>query len=221
MKRIMVVSPHPDDETLGAGGYLLKEQGGGSFIYWLNITNVKEEYGFSKEKCMSRNKELQEVKKEYLFEDFFNLELEPAGLDKYEKKFLVQEIGKILEMVKPNIVIVPNPTDIHSDHKIVFEATWSCTKAFRAPWIERVMTMQILSETDCSIPEEGFVPNFYVDIEDVLEDKIKIAKIYKSELLKSPFPRNEDALRAQAVVNGAASYCKAAEAFRIIKMVER
>lgn len=222
MKRILVVSPHPDDETLGAGGYLLKEQrSGNSQIYWLNVTNVKEEYGYSKEKCINRNNELQEVNKKFSFDAFFNLELEPAGLDKYEKKFLVQEIGNIFEIVKPNIVIVPNATDAHSDHKTVFESVWACTKAFRNPYIERVMSMQIVSETDYANPEEGFIPNFYVDVEDELEDKIRISKIYKSEMLESPFPRSEEAIRALAMVNGASSYCKAAEAFRIIKMIER
>ncbi len=39
--KTMVVSPHPDDETLGAGGSLLKLKEAGSQIYWLNITDVK------------------------------------------------------------------------------------------------------------------------------------------------------------------------------------
>lgn len=41
MEKIMVISPHPDDETLGAGGSLLKLRDAGSQIYWLNITDVK------------------------------------------------------------------------------------------------------------------------------------------------------------------------------------
>lgn len=38
--KIMAVSPHPDDETLGAGGSLLKLRDLGNEIYWLNITDV-------------------------------------------------------------------------------------------------------------------------------------------------------------------------------------
>ena len=48
--RILVVSPHPDDETLGAGGTILRYKNEGKEVYWLNITNVKEEYGYSKSK---------------------------------------------------------------------------------------------------------------------------------------------------------------------------
>lgn len=38
--KILVVSPHPDDETLGAGGSLLKWKNAGNEISWLNITDV-------------------------------------------------------------------------------------------------------------------------------------------------------------------------------------
>ncbi len=41
MTKILVVSPHPDDETLGAGGSLMKLKDAGNQVYWLNITDVK------------------------------------------------------------------------------------------------------------------------------------------------------------------------------------
>ena len=49
--KILVVSPHPDDETLGAGGSLLRYKSEGKKIYWLNWiwilseTNWKEAKG--------------------------------------------------------------------------------------------------------------------------------------------------------------------------------
>ena len=39
--RIIVISPHPDDETLGAGGSILKLRDLGNEIHWLNITDAK------------------------------------------------------------------------------------------------------------------------------------------------------------------------------------
>lgn len=38
--RIAVVSPHPDDETLGAGGSIFKLKDEGNEIYWVNVTDA-------------------------------------------------------------------------------------------------------------------------------------------------------------------------------------
>ena len=45
MNNIIVIAPHPDDETLGCGGTLLRERKLGSRIHWINITSISEIYG--------------------------------------------------------------------------------------------------------------------------------------------------------------------------------
>ena len=220
MKKIIVVSPHADDETLGSGGYLLKHKEQGDQIFWLNITDIKEEYGYSVEKCMLRKKEIEQVNKEFGFEKMYNLQLKPAGLDQYDIGYLVKKISEVFKEVRPQIIILPNRTDVHSDHRIVFEAAFSCTKAFRYPEIEWIMCMQVLSETDYADNAEGFLPNYYVNIEKQLLQKIEIAKIYESEIQEFPFPRSEECIRALAVLHGGSCFCKAAEAYRIVKGIE-
>ena len=49
MNKIIVISPHADDETLGGGGMLLKHSENGDKIYWINVTNAKKEFGYSDE----------------------------------------------------------------------------------------------------------------------------------------------------------------------------
>ena len=41
--KVMVVSPHPDDETLGAGGTILRMMAEGHKVYWLNVTAILNE----------------------------------------------------------------------------------------------------------------------------------------------------------------------------------
>ena len=43
--KIIVISPHPDDETLGAGGTLLRRKAEGAIIAWLIITKINIENG--------------------------------------------------------------------------------------------------------------------------------------------------------------------------------
>ena len=41
MKKL-VISAHPDDETLGCGGTLLKDNDAGHQLYWLVVTQAHE-----------------------------------------------------------------------------------------------------------------------------------------------------------------------------------
>ncbi len=215
--KIMVVSPHPDDETLGAGGTLLKMKDKGYEIYWLNVTSMKEEYGYTRERIRERQEEIDSVKKAYCIDGFIDLGLEPAGLDKYDSAQLIYSFKQTLEEVRPAILLLPYRFDVHSDHRVIYDGMYSCTKSFRAPYLKKVLSMEILSETDLAPRENSFSPNVYVDISDYINQKIEIMKIYKSEIKKAPFPRNEDAIRGAASYRGASSFYQYSEAFYLIK----
>ena len=218
--KILVVSPHPDDETLAAGGTILRYKKEGKKVYWLNITNVKEEYGYSKERVISRNKEIDRVNKLYNFDGFYNLGLEPAGLDKYSKGELIGKISEVVKEVKPNVVILPYKYDVHSDHELVYDCVYSCTKSFRHPFVKKVLAMEIISETDFASYEHGFIPNYFVDISAHLDKKIEVLQIYESELGAHPFPRSIDNIKALATLRGASAGVRYAESFMLIKNIE-
>ena len=81
--------------------------------------------------------------------------------------------------------------------------------------------METLSETEFapSIKKDSFIPNTFVDVSKYLNKKIKIMKIYKSEILKHPFPRSERNIKALASFRGSTSGCKFAESFMLIKEI--
>lgn len=220
LKKIIVISAHPDDETLGAGGTLLKIHKEGKKIYWLNISDMKTEYGYKSKTVAQRSKEIKKVAKHYGFTGTFNLRLKPTGLENYPVRFLIEKITEVFSKVMPDTVILPFKNDIHSDHKVVFEAGFACTKSFRAPYIKKVMMMEVLSETDFARPEKGFLPNCFVDITKYLDDKLKIMKIYSSEHRKHPFPRSLEGLKALATIRGTSAGCKYAESFIILKEID-
>ena len=221
MSLVLVVAPHPDDETLGCGGTLLRHVCKGDEVYWLIVTDLSVDCGFPQLQVIQRQEEIQQVSKAYGFAEVYNLKLPPAQLEEFPKGKLVSLIGKIVKDVNPEIVYLPYRNDVHTDHRIVFDAVVSCSKWFRYPSIRRVLCYETLSETDFSLyPNlEGFTPNSFVDITNYMDKKIEIAKIYRTEMGQFPFPRSPEALQALAQVRGAASGCLAAESFIILREI--
>lgn len=218
-KNVVVVAVHPDDESLGAGGTLLKYKKKGYNLFWLIVTGMKKEYGWSQERIDKRESEINTVSDLYGFTETIKLDFKPAGLDEYPVGELVGSISKVFSRVKPNIVILPNRSDIHTDHTVTFDAAFSCTKKFRYPSISQIMTMEVLSETDFSYKDE-FIPNYFVNITEHFEGKLHAIEQYESEVIQHPFPRSKRSIEALAVLRGAQAGCEYAEAFHLLKCIE-
>ncbi len=196
----MVIAVHPDDETLGAGGTLLKHQANGDEIHCIFCTDIFESEGFSKEQIDTREQEIQEICKSYNFVSIHRLGLKTTKIDEYNTSYLVSLFSQIFTKIKPNILYLPFAYDVHSDHRIIFQAAFSCTKSFRYPSIEKILMMETLSESEFAptLPNQSFIPNVFVDISAFFEKKCEIMKIYQSELGKSPFPRSIENIEALA-----------------------
>lgn len=131
---------------------------------------------------------------------------------------LVGALSGVFKAFQPEEVFVPHPSDVHTDHRVVFDATSGCTKWFRYPSVKRVLAYETLSETDFGLgTNKGFEPNVFVDIAPYLDTKLAAMEIYASEMALFPFPRSHEALRALATLRGAASGYQAAEAFQLLR----
>lgn len=216
--KVIIITPHPDDETLGCGGSILKHIQNGDQVSWVIVTQMNQKF-YSLEKINTRNKEIKKVNENYCFTKVFQLPFCAAKLGEIEKEELINGISHVFSEVNPNIIYVPYRNDIHSDHKIVFDAAMVCTKWFRYPSVQKVLVYETLSETDFSMNPDstGFRPNVFVNIEEYIEQKIEIMKIYESEIDAHPFPRSEESIRALATLRGSAAGFKAAEAFMLLK----
>jgi len=219
--QIIIISPHPDDETLGCGGAILKHSAAGDTIHWLIVTSMSEKQGFSPQVIKQRQEEIESVAQMYDFETVHNLNLPTTRLDEIPIGDIINGISKVLLEVKPHTVYLPNRSDVHSDHMIVFNAAWSCCKIFRFPFIRRVLMYEIPSETDFApaLPESAFFPNIFSDISPHLDRKIEIMREYRDELREHPFPRSEQNIRSLATVRGATANVKYAEAYMLLREV--
>ncbi len=216
---VLVVAPHPDDETLGVGATLLKHHKNGDRLFWLIMTSVTDDSNFTAEFRTKRTQEIKEVSRMYGFQKTLELPFRPTRLDTYPRGDLVSSVSKVIQEVKPDTLYIPNRSDVHTDHRITFEVMMACSKSFRYPFLKRVLMYETPSETDAVPPsrEEAFIPNVFVDVEEFFEQKIKIMSLYTSEVGKHPFPRSPETLRALAAYRGSLAHMKQAEAFCLLK----
>lgn len=218
MNNILVVAVHPDDETLGCGGTLLRYLPFGE-VHWLLVTQASREAGFSKEVAEGQKRIVDSVGKAYPFTSVHQLGFAATQLDTVPQSLLVEKIAAVIDAVRPHTVFLPFVNDPHGDHRVAFFAAYSCTKAFRHPSIQKILMMETPSETDYApaLPAAGFVPNVFVDITSEFARKREILGLYAQEMGIHPFPRSLEGMEALAMVRGAATGCRYAEAFMLIK----
>ncbi len=217
MSKVLVIAPHPDDETLGCGGALFRHKADGDEIYWLIVTGISEDGGWSNDAVKTRENEIDTVAKKYKFTNVFNLQLPTTKIDTLPLSDLIKKISEVYKKVEPEIIYMPFAHDIHTDHQIIAKALQSTFKWFRYPHIKKVYMYETPSETEFNFMEKRtFNPNVFVNISDYLDDKIETMKIYDGEMVDFPFPRSEKTIRSLAALRGSQSGYKAAEAFELV-----
>ena len=217
--RSIVISPHQDDEVLGAGGTLFKRNTiKKNSLYWIIVTRLNP--STPKKKIVRRNYEIKKISAIFKFKKVFQLNFNTTELDNSSKKKLILNFSDIFNEIKPDELFVPHFSDVHSDHKIVSEVISSSTKNFRFPFIKKILAYEVLSETDYNLNrKQVFFPNYYEDITKFLTKKKNAMKIYKSEIKKFPFPRSIKTIDALARLRGSQIGKNAAESFEILREI--
>ena len=223
MKNIIVISAHPDDEILGCGGTLIKHREAGDKIDWLITTRVKESQGFSKERIESRNFEIKKVSDKLNIHNTYTLDYPTMCLSDESLISMIPEVSDIFNESKPEIIYVLNRSDAHSDHLITFKAIMACTKSFRYPYVKRVLMYECISETEFgpALIENQFLPTYFVDISPYLKEKLSLMNVYESEIGEHPFPRSMKNIEALSIFRGASVGVKYAEAFQVLKWIDK
>ena len=221
--KVAVVSVHPDDEVIGAGGTLLKHLHQGDEVYWIIITNLFEHQGFTMHRIAERQSEIETVADRFGFKKTFKLDYPTMTLSGETVIGMVPRLATIFSEIKPEVLYCVNRSDAHSDHRVAFDAVMACTKSFRYPFIKKVLMYECISETEFApaLHENVFIPNYFVDVTDFFQRKLEILNIYKSEVAQHPFPRSKENVNALAIFRGAIAGVRYAEAFQLIKYIDK
>ncbi|MDB2462185.1 PIG-L family deacetylase [Alphaproteobacteria bacterium] len=212
---VLVVAPHPDDETLGCGGTIFRHLDNGDRVHWLLCTSLENSEIADAETEILVKSQIETAHRFYGFSSLHSLKHPAAKLDTVSLGSIVKDIGQTLDQIRPALVYVPHPGDAHSDHSVVFEAVTSCIKSFRRPYVSRVLAYETLSETEFSlrIDRLSFRPNVFIYISAHIDRKVAAMEIYQTEISAHPFPRSIENIRSLATFRGAICGSRSAEAF--------
>lgn len=163
---ILAIGAHPDDIEFGCGGTLIKysQKGHNVFLMILTLGEMGGDGGVRKGEQLASSKILGA--KEVYFGKYKDTKL---PLD----QGLIDSIEKILKIVKPDFIFVNYFDDTHQDHRHLAQATISATRYIRNVLLYEVPTTQ------------NFSPNVFVNIEDVLKEKLAALQAHNSQVLKT------------------------------------
>jgi len=219
-KRVLVVAPHPDDETLGVGGTIAKHSAQGDEVFVLMVSGhlppiySRKAYEETVSEAYSAFSVLGVKKSEFL-------EIPATMIGDQPLHEVNGRISKVVNDFNPHIVLCPYP-DRHIDHRLVFDSVMVATRPLGVGKdIKIVAAYETLSETHWNAPhiEPNFTPNWVVDISDHISEKLNALECYKSQISEFPGPRSIEAVEALAKFRGTQAGFGYGEGLHIVRMI--
>jgi LmbE family N-acetylglucosaminyl deacetylase len=222
--RVLVVAPHADDESLGAGGVMARYAAEGHDVFVAVMTGHGESAPhpiFPREVWTVVRAEARRAFSILGVKDVFFYELPAVQVAEQPLWQVTQAALDAVQKARPDVLYVPFLYDLHRDHREIFQAfsvAWRpVSEAGRA--IREIYAYETQSETHWSTSlEPGFTPNTWVDISAYLEKKIEALRCYQSQMRPAPEARSLEAIRALAVWRGSQMHLAAAEAFVALRL---
>jgi LmbE family N-acetylglucosaminyl deacetylase len=173
LDRIVVLAPHQDDETIGAGGALLLARAAGVPVDVVFVTDGGSKgataYGDSPEDVVEiRNREAQQVC------DRLGATVHHLGIANGRPAPTLEDLDRLsdlLERLQPATVLLPWILDAPPRHRMVHHLLWLAHQRRALPDFE-VWGFQVHNE---------LLPNGYVDITTVAEEKRSLLACYRSQ----------------------------------------
>ncbi len=219
--KILVVAAHPDDEVLGCGGTLarFKDQNEINVLFMTNgvsarVAKKKKDIIDRKKSCLKLFKYLSLPKP--VFYNFPDNQLDKIPLLK-----IVKKIEKKIRTFKPSVIITHYSHCLNIDHRKTFEAVITACRPINNLSVKKILSFEIPSSTDWALfKNKNFQPNYFIDISNQIEEKLKLLKFYKKELRNYPHSRSLRSVKSLASVRGVSCGTKYAEAFYLNRHIE-
>lgn len=205
-KRILILAPHTDDGEFGCGGAIHKFSTEGDEVYYVAFSScqISVPKGYPDDILTKEVKKATlrlGIKPENLI--LFNYEVRTMN---YHRQEILDDMIRLRESIKPDMIFMPSLNDMHQDHKTVAEEglrafKFSTIMAYEMPWNN--MTFSTSS--------------FVILSPENLQAKVEALNEYQSQAHR-PYA-SENFVRSLATTRGVQIGSNHAEAFDVLRWI--
>jgi len=222
-KTVLIVAAHPDDEVLGCGGTMARRVEDGDQVHVVFMADgatsrsQPSDRGYIEERNTAALKACQILgaqTPEFLgFPD--------NRMDSIALLDVIQAIENVIDKIQPTVVYTHHGGDLNVDHQITHQGVMTACRPQPGVSVREIYSFEVLSSTEWAAPSAAtvFVPNCFVDIEKVLDQKQSALEAYNVEMRRFPHSRSIEAVVALATLRGASMGMVAAEGFKIERVL--
>lgn len=209
VRKVLVIAPHPDDETIGCGGLLLRHAAAGDRLTAVFLTSG--ELGLKhlpRDQARAlREKEARQAARILNISTLHFLRVADWSVGDAVPA-TARRLAPILRQEFPRIIYVPHPEEWHPDHRAALPVLRAALKTARTS-VEEIRAYEVW--TPMTTPEMA------EDVTAVMPRKIKALRAHRSQLKEFNYLR---AMRGLNAFRGElAAKCRYAEVFRWIEAV--
>ena len=230
-QRLLVITPHADDETYGCAGSMARIKALGGEVYVVLVTaGDLDHFADGDTKLVSHQTRLSEFESvmrllkvddwDVLFTDA-ETHLALDAMPRKELVRLIESDGRLsIGNVRPTMVMIPAPS-YNQDHEALFHA---CVTATR-PGVpsQRHLAPMVLTYDNTSLfwsfGQERFHPTCYIDISDYLDVKIQAMRFHESQVRPPIYHGSPESLEMATQLRGREVGVEAAEGFEVLRAV--
>lgn len=222
---ILIIAAHPDDEVLGCGGTISKFVSQNIDVYVAilgqGVASRSDDSGSSSKKDIDvLHQQSHEVSKFLGVTAISMFNLPDNRFDSLALLDIVKPIEKMISKIKPTTIFTHHAGDLNIDHQVTYRAVITATRPMSDCPVKEIFSFEIPSSTEWAFGmDPSFIPNYFIDISDHINQKTSAMEKYTSEIQPFPHPRSNRLIKNLAQVRGAAvgkNYC---EAFILIRKI--
>ncbi|NEO82070.1 PIG-L family deacetylase [Moorena sp. SIO4G3] len=221
MNTVLVIAAHPDDEILGCGGTIAQHVQQGNTVHILILAEGATSRASNRDRSQWKSQLSALAVAANKASDILGAasvtlhNFADNRMDGCELLDVIKVVEQAIDQHQPEIVYTHHSGDVNIDHRCIHEAVITACRPVPGHPVKSLLFFEIPSSTEWQPPGSApiFAPNWFVDVTETLNFKLKALEAYQSEMRPWPHPRSLQAVEHLARWRGASVGVEAAEAF--------